>query len=327
MNQKHRKYYNVAFILFVWINSISCQAQIYDRYGFEIKPDNGEYKLSHENLIRKLNLFNVDSVPSDMYVPYGYIDKIRQADFEKCRTVSAVFKQYPNHPLVIEADLPESGKKPYPYMVWIHGGGWNSGDCNMCKRISTFFASHGIAGIRISYSFLSDGSTFRDTKQDVEDALKYIKERQNEWNLDSVNMGFGGISAGGHLSSYMAMVHPECKLLISYSGVYDLENIEEGFAPDKNYDGYFGKGYERRLASPVNYVQENPPYSILLFSGGDVYVDKKQVYRFEQALKEKNGNVEIIYKDYYTHTGLFFGTDVSDDIMLHLLKKAEEILK
>lgn len=212
-------------------------------------------------------------------------------------------------------------------MVWIHGGGWHGGDCMGHKGISTYLASHGIAGIRVSYSFPSDGSNFKDSYQDLKDALKFIHKHAKEWNLDEKNFGFGGHSAGGHLSSYMAMMTKGTKFLVAFNGIYDIEHVKPGFVPGKDFT-YFGTTDSQRAdASPVNKVPKNPPYVILTYSGGDYLVDQDQMLRFEKALKVRNARVETHYKNYYSHAGFIGGSDIYEDMMIYVLKKAQEILQ
>ena len=48
---------------------------------------------------------------------------------------------------------------------------------------------------------------------------------------------------------------------------------------------------------------------------------------FEKALKVRNARVETHYKNYYSHTGFIGGSDIYEDMMIHVLKKAQEILQ
>lgn len=105
----------------------------------------------------------LNKAPEDMFKIYKYVpDKIKSEDYNRCTTTSYVYKTYPSCELKLEVDLPE-GDGTYPYIIWIHGGGWRRGNFYGHKNLSTYLASNGIAGIRISYSLFSQGVTFKDT--------------------------------------------------------------------------------------------------------------------------------------------------------------------
>ena len=59
----------------------------------------------------------------------------------------------------LEVDLPQHGTEQVPYMIYIHGGGWQHGDLNVFKKHSICMAERGIAGVRISYPVIKQGGT------------------------------------------------------------------------------------------------------------------------------------------------------------------------
>lgn len=313
----------LSFVL-VSLNVLS--QDIYNRYGFLLKRDGDTYALAEENEIRKQATFDLDKAPCDMYQPFENTGNfIAWTELEKCTTKTFVYKKYPNYELKLEVDLPKR-EGCFPFIVWIHGGGWHSGDFYGHKSFSTYLASNGIAGVRISYSLMTQGARFEDTWQDIQDAVSFIKEHAKELKLDTSNFGFAGHSAGGHLSSYAAMRTEGCKLLVSFNGIYDIANVVQGYVPSSEHDSYFGKSLkEKEYASPVNYVHRKAPFCMLTYSSGDYLIDKYQVERFEQALKKNDVQYKTIRKDYYSHAG-FLGTDLYEPMMLETLKLARDIL-
>jgi acetyl esterase/lipase len=308
--------------------SIFSQQKIINRYGLDLIQSGNEYKLKDEAKIRELNVFNPDSVPEDMFIPYTYKRLfIKETDYHNCITKTFVFKDYPGYELKLQVDLPENPKGKLPFIVWIHGGGWHSGDYNGHSLQSRYLASNGIAGVRISYSLLTQGATFKDTWQDIQDALAYIKNHADELNLDTLRFGFAGHSAGGHLASYAAMRTKGAKLLVSFNGIYDLEHTVSGFVPSNRHDKYFGLSSveDRRFASPITFVHPDAPYCVLTYSSGDFLIDKQQIINFEAALKKNNVKYEILEKDFYSHTA-FVGTDLYEPMLLKLLILARKQL-
>jgi len=299
-----------------------------NKYGLNLILKDNKYILKDENAIRRLKIFDLDKAPSDMFLLYKYVPKeIKKEDYIHCTTTSYVYKSYPSRELNLEIDLPE-GDGPFPYIIWIHGGGWGGGNLYGHKNMSTYLASNGIAGIRISYSLYAPGITFNDAWKDIQDAVKFITDHAVEWKLAVDKFGFAGHSAGGHLSSYAAMRTVGCKLLVSYNGVYDISNVMDGFVPNSRFDAYFGSTKrEKELASPAFFVPDRPPYCILTYSTGDYLVDPNQVKLFEKALRAKGASIKILIKKYYSHAGFIGGTDLFEETAQKVLKTAQKVLK
>lgn len=70
--------------------------------------------------------------------------------------------------------------------------------------IAKYFADHGIAAFVLKYRLPSD-STMIDKSigplQDVQTAIKLVKEHSAQWHIDTTFVGVMGFSAGGHLAA------------------------------------------------------------------------------------------------------------------------------
>lgn len=297
------------------------QQRVINRYGLELVAEGGCYRLKDEKKIRELDVFNPDSVPADMYIPYTHTRLfIKEGEYHKCTTRTFVYKKYPGYALKLAVDLPIEHSGKLPFIIWIHGGGWHTGDYSGHSLQSKYLASHGIAGVRISYSLLTQGATFKDTWQDIRDALVYLESHAEELGLDMARFGFAGHSAGGHLAAYAAMRIPAAKLLVSFNGIYDLVHTVPGFVPSSRHDAYFGLAdvENRKYASPVTFVHPHAPFCLLTYSSGDFLIDKQQIQSFEAALKKNKVSYELLEKDYYSHTA-FVGTDLYEPMLMKLL--------
>lgn len=101
-----------------------------------------------------------------------------------------------------------------------------------------------------------------------------------------------------------------CKMLISFNGIYDISDFIDGFVPNKSFDAYFGSSKEdKKFASLLFYVPDNAPYCILTYSTGDYLVDPTQIKIFENALRAKGANIEILLQNFYAHAG-FIGEQI-----------------
>lgn len=320
----------LLFVPLVVLFSVTLQGQqrIINRYGLELVPDGNGYRLKDEKKIRELKVFDPESVPEDMYITYKNARLfIKESDYHKCVTKTFTFKTYPGYELKLAVDLPKESNGKLPFIVWIHGGGWHTGDFNGHSLHSRYLASNGIAGVRISYSLLTQNATFKDTWQDIQDALAFVKAHADELGLDPTRFGFAGHSAGGHLSAYAAMRIPDTKLLVSFNGIYDLVHTVPGFVPSSRHDVYFGLSSveDCQYASPVTFVHPKAPYCVLTYSSGDFLIDKLQIVTFEEALKKNNVGYEILEKDFYSHTA-FVGTDLYEPMLMKVLILARKYL-
>lgn len=326
---------NIRFILAAGIlaaASTLCYGQrIINRYSLDLVQTRDGYKLKDESKIRRFDLFDIDSAPADMFVPFERKRVyLKDEDFHQSETTVVVYKKYPNYELKLAIDLPKNRKEgeKLPFIVWIHGGGWWSGDFGGHSLHSRYLAGNGVAGVRISYSLLTqDNATFADTWQDIQDALKYIQDNADTYGLDPERFGFAGHSAGGHLAAYAAMRTPGTKLLVAFNGIYDLVHTVNEFVPSSRHDHYFGldKLASRKEASPVTFVHPGAPYCLLTYCSGDTLVDKGQVETFTKALKENGVKYDLIFKDYYSHMG-FIDTDLLEPTLMRVLIEAKKRL-
>lgn len=309
--------------------SLYGQQKIINRYGLELVRARDGYRLMDENKIVSDGIFDIETAPPDMYEPFTRSRSfVKDEEFHDCETIEMVYKKYPGYELRLALDLPKdrNGKR-FPYIIWIHGGGWHTGNFGGHSLQSRFLASHGIAGVRISYSLLTQDAVFQDTWQDIQDACDFIRAKADEYGLDAERFGFAGHSAGGHLASYAAMRIPGTKLLMSLNGIYDLVNTIPGYVPSARHDAYFNLPSQdsRAECSPVSFVHPSAPYCLLTYTGGDTLVDKEQVRTFTKALRANGVKYDLIYKDYYSHNG-FNDTDLFEPMVMRMLITAQQYL-
>ncbi|OAI47511.1 hypothetical protein AYO44_09365 [Planctomycetaceae bacterium SCGC AG-212-F19] len=89
-------------------------------------------------------------------------------------------------------------KEAMPVLVWIHGGGWQAGNKDSGIRLLTRFAERGYFCASIEYRF-SQEAVFPAQIEDCKCAIRFLRARAKEYNLDPDRIGVWGASAGGHL--------------------------------------------------------------------------------------------------------------------------------
>lgn len=305
-------------------NVIKSQSVKYDsksflnKYAWHLKVGSyGEYYLTDEKKIREFA--DIDTVNAAL-VPYQYVPKdITEADFAKCKTITDTYKQYSTHKLPIAIDLPK-GKGPFPYVVYIHGGGWGGGDYKVYEKLSQYLASRGIAGVRIEYSLTGQGATNAQVQAEIDAALDYVNKQHRKLHLDMTKWGIAGASAGAHLGAIAAMRIKGCKMFIGMYGAYDLlKSRDDNFPSLGLCKKYLGSTDEKSLvqASAIYQIPKSDIPKILLVHGtADLTINCEQSKFFAAALRKRGADVKELYYPNYGHSLTMIGvSDVYEDLI------------
>lgn len=205
-----------------------------------------------------------------------------------------------------------SSEKPLPVIALIHGGGWGGGNRTFFTNRACDYASTGdYAAICIGYR-LTGEAKWPAQIHDCKAAIRLVRARAKEWNLDPDRIGVLGGSAGGHLASLVAFTgnvrtldgdlgpHKETssavKCLVNICGPCDLtEPITNHPRMAKPIAEMVAKllGGEpadvpeiAREASPLTYITKDLPPVITVHGTRDSFVDFKLSERLHAALKQ-----------------------------------------
>jgi len=199
-----------------------------------------------------------------------------------------------NHTIDILADdtltvdvYQPTGDGPYPVLVQIYGGSWQSGAPSGFAAFAEHIASLGFVVFAIDYRH---APTHRFPTQigDVRRALSWIGAEATTWHADTSRMVLMGRSAGAHLAMLAAYAPdaPRIRGVISYYGPVDLVEgyrhppspdpldvraIEQAFLggpPDSRMALY-------RAASPISLVTGQLPPTLLVYGGRDHIVEPR----------------------------------------------------
>lgn len=97
--------------------------------------------------------------------------------------------------------LPKAGTGPFPLVIWIHGGGWRTGNRSLTNFPTVLnLLNQGIAVASIDYR-LSQEATFPAQIHDVKAAIRFLRGNATRYRLNPNRFGAWGASAGGHLAT------------------------------------------------------------------------------------------------------------------------------
>lgn len=197
--------------------------------------------------------------------------------------------------------------KPYPVVVFIHGGNWNSGSKNIYWFIGRRLAKQGVVAVVISYRLAPDVQV-PAMADDCAQAVAWTKNYISDYNGDPNRIYTMGHSAGGGLAALLAtddalftklgLTQNPVKgaILDDPAGIdmYNFLRVTKNPA-DRQYLTSFGTDPEGwRAASPLFKVTANTP-PMLLYTGEKTY---PSIINGTKALHEKLQSVGV--KNAYT---------------------------
>jgi alpha-L-fucosidase 2 len=108
--------------------------------------------------------------------------------------------------LTLDYKIPE-GSGPFPTAIIVHGGGWAHGHKRMyVTPLFDVLSGTGYAWFTINYR-LAPKYQFPAAVEDVESAVRWVKENAAQYKLDKSRIVLLGESAGGYLVAYVG-AHP-----------------------------------------------------------------------------------------------------------------------
>ena len=303
------------FLIIVLLNTFQLFStdRVTNKYGLYLFKSDGKYKLSdclrlmaNDTIFPNIKYSQLKRY-NEMFEPYkafsGNYSKFIPQEY-KVKTYEYKLKELDNRILKVKIDIPENGDKPCPFIVFIHGGGWHIGNEEGFSEQSKFFAANGIAGVRISYTLIPEGGNIEIVIQELKSAMQLINQHAKELGLDMNRFGFCGDSAGGYLSSYMAMTTPGTKLYIGICGMYNLLKIDDGYFPGKEGLIKFFKTddyVKLHNYSPINLIPSTPPLTLLMHGTADPTINCRQSMDFAEAIRSKGGDVKLSLYEGYGH--------------------------
>ena len=183
-------------------------------------------------------------------------------------------------------------RKPYPMLLWIHGGPQGQ-DAHAFSLMRQLFAARGYAVLNVNYRG-SDGRGIAFQKaiwanwgvDEVEDVEACVNEVVREGIVDPKRMGVGGWSYGGIMTDFMIASTDEFKAASAGAsmgnplGLYGVDeyanqyNFELG-PPWKNLDAYIKIGYPLlhadRIHTPTLFMGGTSDFNVPLVAGEQLY--------------------------------------------------------
>jgi len=196
-------------------------------------------------------------------------------------------------PTLLDLYTPDGVARP-PLVVWIHGGGFYSGDRvglpGTLAPGSIFGAltAAGFACASIDYR-LAPAAHFPEPTDDVRAALDFLVERAPRYGYDAERLGVWGESAGGLLALMAGLTMPGVRAVVAWYPVTDFLAFPVDPAELEHESPLFGVPRKDMFeaaaeASPVTHVTEGAPPTLLVHGDVDEEVPVSQSLRMHELL-------------------------------------------
>ncbi|GEM_PF-831158 len=210
---------------------------------------------------------------------------LAQATMEK----DIVYGQSQGVDLKLDLVRPE-GAGPFPAVICIHGGAWQSGSKSGYAAILPMLASNGYVAASIEYRFAPQYK-FPAQIEDVRRAVEFLKSHAAEYKIDPKRIAALGDSAGGHLALLLGLQDTPSRVhaVVNLSGPSDIARWKadpEGekaiqMTSDELLSRVFGTSDRTsavlRAASPISLIGKTGA-AVLTFHG-----DSDTVVKLEQS--------------------------------------------
>jgi acetyl esterase/lipase len=204
-------------------------------------------------------------------------------------------------PAKLEGDLfvPKARDRgPYPVVMLVHGGAWNRGDKKTMAKAGKALAEKGYAAFAVNYR-LAPQFRYPAQLEDMQQALRWLKQNSEKYRLDSSRVAVWGYSAGGHLAALVGVQPittdlPTLRAIIAGGTPADLRTSDAPSVRDFIGGSRAEKAELYKDASPITHVQAGLPAFFLYHGGRDELVEPTQSERFAAALKEEGVPVEFV---------------------------------
>lgn len=209
----------------------------------------------------------------------------------------------------------ESGQRPRPAVLIVHGGGWHGGSksAGRERNIGVHLAEAGFVCASVDYVLAVRKERFTDNLrqvwprnlQDCMNGVRFLRANAKKYNIDGQNIGAIGGSAGGHLVAMLAVVDEKDGLDLAGGPYADVSCRIQAAVPMYGVHDLIVHARDRgmalgdvervlcRVGSPVTYIDAADPPTLILHGTRDHLVPMKQSELLHTALQEAGVSSEL----------------------------------
>ncbi len=200
-----------------------------------------------------------------------------------------------------------------PCVLVVHGGSWRTGDRTEQNRLNAYLAARGYVVVAVDYR-LAPQWRFPAARDDVADAISYLKSHPAEFGIDPDRLVLVGRSAGGQLALLTAYTFgdPAIKGVVASYAPTDLSCAYQNPGNQAVIDtrgllrAYIGMSLDDapalyETASPLNAVVAKTVPTLLIHGQRDELVSPAQSARLAAKLAQTGSPHLYIRLPWATH--------------------------
>ncbi len=208
----------------------------------------------------------------------------------------------------VEVVVPAApAEAPRPVVVFIHGGGWDSGSPGDYRFVGRTLARAGYIAVLAGYRLGPDGA-FPHMLEDSAKAVAWTRDNARHFGGDPQRVVLMGHSAGAYNVVMLALERqwlgreglPEgfVKGVIGLSGPYDFHPFTSAQAL-----AAFGDAPDPRATQPINFARGDAPPMLLLTGDDDATVNPRNTRALADRLRQRGAEVETVLVPDMDHAG------------------------
>jgi acetyl esterase/lipase len=215
------------------------------------------------------------------------------------RTATFTYKTIDTIDLDLQVVYPKKIKKRanIPAVIFFFGGGWFGGTTKQFMPHCQYLAGLGMIGITAEYRVKDmHGTTPQDAISDAKSAIRWLKLHAEELQIDKNRIIAAGGSAGGHLAACTATlpgfndtrddlsIDPIPGALILFNPVVVITRFSDRFGGEE----------KAKAASPIFFISENTPPTLIFHGTDDKTVPAATILEFQKKMIGHGNTCEVI---------------------------------
>jgi len=208
----------------------------------------------------------------------------------------------------LEMFVPAGAKGPLPIVVFIHGGGWDSGDPYSYRFVARALAPHGYAVVLAGYR-LYPHARYPDMLEDGAAALRWVADHAAEHGGDPSRIVLMGHSAGAYNAVMLGLDRQwlgrqglsadDLRGVVGLSGPYDFYPFDKPSAIHS-----FGQAPDPLATQPINHARGDAPPLLLLTGDEDTTVRPRNALALAKAMTAAGESTKAVILKGVDHTGM-----------------------
>lgn len=161
----------------------------------------------------------------------------------------------------------------YPAVLFVHGGGWNSGDRSLQVPLAQQIARYGYVTIPVEYRLIPE-ALYPAGLHDLKAAIRWLRANAEQYGIDATKIAISGCSAGAQLASLVGMTNDSKR----HEGMGANQNYSSSVQAVINIDGILNFIVDDIVIRAQECREKGEKLPVDAFWLGGTYQEKKEVW-------------------------------------------------